>query len=147
MAANKTTTLANGVKIQKGRRHTSLILGTCRLTVSGGGWKGTGGVPNDVFDSFRKWCLTFSIEDGISYEEHLAKWATKTLPTLWSDWNVEPPTPTLGQKVTQDFGNRRGAWSGKLEGEVIALPKRKGGRYNVQFPAGLLAMTAVEIAQ
>ena len=147
MAANKTTTLANGVKIQKGRRHTSLILGTCRLTVSGGGWKGTGGVPNDVFDSFRKWCLTFSIENDISYEDHLAEWATKTLPTIWTDWNQAAPTPTLGQKVTRDFGNRRGAWSGKLEGEVIALPKRKGGRYNVQFPAGLLAMTAVEIAQ
>lgn len=138
------TTLQNGAKLQVAFDYLSLKLGNGRTITAGrSGERATGDVPDAVFESFTK--MVASGEGSLG--EKMPKWAEEVLPVLWPSWAVAPPTPSVGDTVTKDFGHRRSRWSGKMTGVIEKAPRRKTGRYNVRFEAGLMGMTAGEIAQ
>lgn len=139
-----TRTLDNGITLQVSFDFLTLRLGNGRVITTGrSGEKFTGDIPKNVMDNF---CGMITKKVVGTLDVRMTDWATKTLPTLWPEWNVGSSLVLkVGDKVTFDFGKSRSVWSGKMEGTVDELPTRKGGKVTIRFAPGRMLMSLCQV--
>jgi hypothetical protein len=115
------------------------------LSVSFGGEKASGAVPDHVFGLWSKAHLNneqalarIGLEKGANHKEIVEAFVSH-IDTIWLEWNVGPKLPEIGETVTVDFGKRKGLDSGvveKVRGTNITVRFQREGLVSV--PADML---------
>lgn len=129
----------------------SLVLGKRRLTISYGGVKAGGGIPDAVFDLWDKAVRLRTPEAlttlGLAPDKApgqqnklldiIQAFADK-IDTIWPDWAKEPVMPVPGATIKVNFGKRKGIIEGVVK-EVkrnyvfATFPVEAGGYQGVHF--------------
>lgn len=132
----------NTIKVVETHEWISVVFGRHRLTVSFGGFKASGAVPNDLFNLWvdamdGKAAALAKIGAGSqANKKDIADAFAKAIPSLWQDWNKEPWIPTVGTRVKANFGKRRGDDVGTVLGlkrNYADVQWDLNGRMSVQF--------------
>lgn len=112
------------------------------LSVSYGGEKASGAVPDKVF---RLWSKThqndepalarIGLQKGANHKEIVEAFVSH-IDTIWPEWNVSPKVPAVGETVTVNFGKRKGEDTGVVQ-------KVRGTNVTILFQhEGLVSMAA-----